>query len=187
MYTLNTRYYYRVIRTNYLGSWRYLGSLLCIRMTYHARIVSQTHTRTHSIWTYWLTIKYIIGRWEPRWWFCIVLLKILVNQQDSLSLHLRIKSSIIHLYIQTDCGTPTIDFGSVDTSSSGTEYQAVATVTCNTGYTQSGDKLMECLDTGIWSTGHTCTIKGKWRWCSSCRNSDYKSCVSHYANIDGKT
>ena len=48
MSTLNTRYYYRGIRKNYLGSWRYLGSLLCILMTYHARIVSQTHTHTHT-------------------------------------------------------------------------------------------------------------------------------------------
>ena len=30
---------------NYLGSWRYLGSLLCILMTYHARIVSQRETQ----------------------------------------------------------------------------------------------------------------------------------------------
>ena len=162
---------------------RYLGPLLFLLCTLTSYLVSYKFTTiipTHSIWTYWLTFNYIIGSWKPRWWFCIVLHKILVNQQDSLSLHLRIKSSIIHLYIQTDCGTPpTIDFGSADTTTSGTEYQAMAPVTCNTGYTQSGDTLMECLDTGIWSTGHTCTIKGKWRWCSSCRNSDYKSCVSH--------
>ena len=111
-----------------------------------------------------------------------------MNQQDSLSLHLRIKFSIIHLYIQTDCGTPpTIVDGTVGTPSPGTEYLATASVTCNTGYTLAGGPSIECLDTGLWSTGHTCTIKGKWRWCSSCRNSDYKSCVSHYAIIGGKT
>ena len=71
--------------------------------------------------------------------------------------------------MHTDCGTPTISFGSVDTSTSGTEYQADATVTCNTGYTQSGGTTISCQDTGIWSTGPTCTIKGKCQWCYSCR------------------
>ena len=56
-----------------------------------------------------------------------------------------------------DCGTlgnPANGMVSVST----TTYNSVATYSCNTGHTLTGDDMRTCLETGLWSnTEPTCT------------------------------
>ena len=60
-----------------------------------------------------------------------------------------------------DCGGVTISNGQV-TFIASTEYNAVATLTCNDGYNLTGTDEIICSDTGTWDISSTgCSIKGK--------------------------
>ena len=49
-----------------------------------------------------------------------------------------------------DCG-PLGDPANGEVSVSSTTFSSVATYSCNTGYTLTGDDMRMCLGTGLWS------------------------------------
>ncbi|KAL4233499.1 hypothetical protein ACF0H5_008180 [Mactra antiquata] len=57
----------------------------------------------------------------------------------------------------TDCGILAIPNGRFN-ASSGTTYGESAQLSCNTGYTLSGDTDVTCLSSGSWNGSATCTI-----------------------------
>ena len=61
---------------------------------------------------------------------------------------------------------PVVDCGDLEdpangeVSVSGTTVNSVATYSCNTGYTLTGDNMRMCLETGLWSGSEpSCTSK----------------------------
>ena len=64
-------------------------------------------------------------------------------------------------YSSTDCGDPTPGDGTAITDS-GTSYGQTADLTCNQGYTLTGDTTVTCQATGTWSGAATCTVQGNY-------------------------
>ena len=67
----------------------------------------------------------------------------------------------VHL-LYLGCGGVTISNGQVTFTDGNTQYNAVASVTCNDGYALGGSGEITCLDSGIWDISEAaCEIKGK--------------------------
>ena len=59
------------------------------------------------------------------------------------------------------CGGVTISNGQVTFTDGNTQYNAVASVTCNDGYSLGGSGVITCLDSGVWDISQAaCSIKG---------------------------
>ena len=57
---------------------------------------------------------------------------------------------IFHFASEIDCG-PLGDPANGEVSLSSIMINSVATYSCNTGYTLTGDDMRTCLETGLWS------------------------------------
>ena len=58
--------------------------------------------------------------------------------------------SLNHFASEIDCGSLD-DPTNGEVSVSGTTLNSVATYSCNTGYTLTGDDMRTCLESGLWS------------------------------------
>lgn len=62
-------------------------------------------------------------------------------------------------FVISDCGNVTVTNANAETPI-GTTYGEVALISCNDGYTRSGDSFVTCTAAGNWSTLPTCNLIG---------------------------
>ena len=63
------------------------------------------------------------------------------------------------LICTSDCGDPTPDHGTVNTTV--TTYGTVVQISCNHGYVLSGKNIITCNADSGWSASATCNLYGK--------------------------
>jgi hypothetical protein len=75
--------------------------------------------------------------------------------------------------ISTVCDNPAPSNGVAD-APSGFVYDKLAIISCDTGYSLSGDTLILCQANGTWTDYPTCEINGKMleslKWNDNCHN-----------------
>lgn len=65
------------------------------------------------------------------------------------------------LHCIEDCGIPNIKNGKTQTLD-GTTFGKTGAISCDNGYTLSGDRTVRCEASGSWSASSTCLPKGNY-------------------------